>query len=513
MAHIMVVEDEPITAADLEQTLLNMGHELSGWSDTGEEAVEQAKKLAPDLVLMDIRLRGAMTGIEAAERIREDADVPVVFLTAFADRDTVDRACGTHPYGYLVKPFTERTVAAAVQTALSRVEDERRTRERERWVSSVLRSLGEALVALDDDGTIRFVNSLAAELLQAGERELLGKRASAAFRLSDPDRADGKDAVEMALCDGHVTSSPGGALLERADGSKVLVAYSAAPMLGARGQRNGAVLVFREAPRPEAATGADRSEAVASLARRLQHEINSPLTYNLGALSLARRELDALRAFSAVRDASALPTARDVREQEERLRRIDRLLLAAHEGATRVASVMGDLRATSPSGAEVTALTPEELLDIAPLSASATLPRAAERDHAARRGSVLVVDDEPMIGRVLEIALQREHDVTSVHSAESALTLLERGDAFDVILCDLSMPGMGGREFYERLRSTRPEIAARIVFMSGGARSAEDARFLSSMASRRLDKPFRTDELAPLIAQRIAEREPERPPT
>ncbi|MBC7172719.1 MAG: response regulator, partial [Polyangiaceae bacterium] len=108
MAHIMVVEDEPITAADLEQTLLGMGHELSAWADSGEEAVAQAKKLAPDLVLMDIRLRGEMTGIEAAERIRRDADIPVVFLTAFADRDTVDRACATHPYGYLVKPFTER---------------------------------------------------------------------------------------------------------------------------------------------------------------------------------------------------------------------------------------------------------------------------------------------------------------------------------------------------------------------------------------------------------------------
>src|SRR5262245_54411543 len=104
MSHVLVVEDEPITAADLEQKLLDMGHEVT-WFDTGEEAVHRARDLAPDLVLMDIRLRGDLNGIETARQLREQREVPIVFLTAFADQSTVDRACATQPYGYLLKPF------------------------------------------------------------------------------------------------------------------------------------------------------------------------------------------------------------------------------------------------------------------------------------------------------------------------------------------------------------------------------------------------------------------------
>jgi CheY-like chemotaxis protein len=145
-----------------------------------------------------------------------------------------------------------------------------------------------------------------------------------------------------------------------------------------------------------------------------------------------------------------------------------------------------------------------------PMTAAAVLPDAAA--GAARRGSVLVVDDEPMVGRVLAMTLRSEHDVTVVASAASALTLLERGDAFDVILCDLSMPGVDGQQLYERLCVTRPDLASRMIFMSGGAIAGRAARFLEDMAGRRIDKPFQTAHLLELLREKVRSRGNPPPP-
>jgi CheY-like chemotaxis protein len=136
-------------------------------------------------------------------------------------------------------------------------------------------------------------------------------------------------------------------------------------------------------------------------------------------------------------------------------------------------------------------------------------PRARGEERGAkpgRRSRVLVIDDEPMIGRVLEISLQPECDVTFAESAREALPLLERGEGFDVILCDLTMPGMTGEQLYERLREQHPELVDRVIMMSGGATTREGSRFLASMEGRRIDKPFRVDELLPLIKARVQAR-------
>jgi PAS domain S-box-containing protein len=629
MARIMVVEDEPITAMDLEQMLVAIGHEVAGWSDAGEEAVEKARALSPDLVLMDIRLQGEMTGIEAADRIREEArshgsSTPVVFLTAFADKETVDRACRTSPYGYLVKPFTERSVAAAVQVALTRVEEEKGVLDRERFLSSALSSLGEALLAIDAEGRIRFANIHALELLGVSEKEFLDSDARGAVRLLDDERGEPLDAVDVALTEGRITSSK--ARLVGAEGLERFVELSAAPMISPEGETLGAILAFREARRgkSEPSPSEARLEAERALTDRLEHEISNPLTYNLGALSVALREVDALR---ATRSLEVRGSSEERVKEEATLERIELLLRSAQEGASRVASVMREFRSSSFLELGPVPVQPIEILELAvgacsgeledvrlvrsagpaptvrgnkwqlarlladelrlavasltesgesratleihtgtdvrgyaearlsirarPLDARAPReergeklapreisereviaahggelmirrgpdarelalflpplrardPRAEEaRPSAGQRGCVLVVDDEPMIGRVLELILAPHHDVVVVDSAERALALVERGDAFDVILSDISMPDMSGRELYEHLKKTRPEVADRIIVMSGGSSDEKEAEFFESMKGRRLDKPFRVDQLVPLIAERM----------
>ncbi len=124
---IMVVEDESIVAEDLRRTLEKMGYAVPGVAASGEDAIHQARALRPSLVLMDIALKGRMDGIEAAERIRTDLHIPIVFLTAYADDETLQRARVSEPFGYILKPFENRELHTTIQMALHkhRMEQER----------------------------------------------------------------------------------------------------------------------------------------------------------------------------------------------------------------------------------------------------------------------------------------------------------------------------------------------------------------------------------------------------
>lgn len=119
-ARILVVEDEQIVALELKDRLRAMGHSVAAVVGSGEEAIEYAKKLRPDLLLMDIKLQGEIDGIQAADAIHDDVDVPVVYLTAFADAPTLARAKLTEPYGYVLKPFQERELQVVIEVALYR---------------------------------------------------------------------------------------------------------------------------------------------------------------------------------------------------------------------------------------------------------------------------------------------------------------------------------------------------------------------------------------------------------
>lgn len=117
-AQVMVVEDEGVVALSLEKKLIELGYDVPAVVASGEEAIRQALASKPDIILMDIMLKGATDGIAAASRIRDDLDVPVVYLTAYSDSKTIERAKATQPYSYLIKPFNERELFATIEMAL-----------------------------------------------------------------------------------------------------------------------------------------------------------------------------------------------------------------------------------------------------------------------------------------------------------------------------------------------------------------------------------------------------------
>src|SRR5512139_2167279 len=105
---ILVVEDERIVAKDISRRLEKLGYTVVATASSGAEAIRKAREIHPDLILMDVQLKGDMDGIDAAQQIRADADIPVIYLTAYADQNTLQRAKITEPFGYIVKPFDER---------------------------------------------------------------------------------------------------------------------------------------------------------------------------------------------------------------------------------------------------------------------------------------------------------------------------------------------------------------------------------------------------------------------
>lgn len=125
-ARVLIVEDEGIVAADLQQSLVEMGYDPFGWTASGEEAVAIAREERPDLVLMDIGLAGALSGVEAARRIWQTLQIPVVYCTAQSDRQTLQAVNATENYGYVVKPFHGEAVRATIEMALARRERETR---------------------------------------------------------------------------------------------------------------------------------------------------------------------------------------------------------------------------------------------------------------------------------------------------------------------------------------------------------------------------------------------------
>lgn len=116
--NILVTEDESIVRKDIERSLKKLGYNVVGSADTGEKAIELAESLKPDLALMDIMLKGKMTGIEAAEEIKKRVDIPIIFLTAYADESTLSRAKVTEPHGYILKPFKEIDIHTSIEMAI-----------------------------------------------------------------------------------------------------------------------------------------------------------------------------------------------------------------------------------------------------------------------------------------------------------------------------------------------------------------------------------------------------------
>lgn len=279
---ILVVEDDRIVASDIQQQLTRLGYNVISTPRSGTEALESIRNSLPDLVLMDVRLKGRMDGIETARCIQEIGQVPIVYLTAYADVETIRRASATEPYGYLIKPYDELQLRTVIEMALHKHAAERRLRESERRFSATLASIGDAVISTDPNGQIEFINSAAESITGWMSKEAVGRHLSEVFKL---DEAHGADLPKAGVC--HESRSVR-AVLSRRDGNSCEIEHLQSPILDDRKRTIGTVVVFRDVSwrleveemlrrtRDDLARVA-RLTTMGELVGSIAHEINQPL--------------------------------------------------------------------------------------------------------------------------------------------------------------------------------------------------------------------------------------------
>lgn len=246
-AQILVVEDEAIVAREIQDTLKSFGYAVPAVASTANEAVEKAAETHPDLVLMDIRLKGGTDGITAAEQIRARFDIPIVYVTAYADEKTLRRAKITEPYGYILKPFGRREIHSNIEMALHKHNIEKKLRQSERWLAATLESIGDAVIACDLKGRIVFMNPVAEALMRCKNKDVFGKPLSEVLNVtSEETHKVVEGPAAKAIREGAVVSLENYTLIT-SDGAKTPIDDSIAPIRNDKGKIAGVVLVFRDA--------------------------------------------------------------------------------------------------------------------------------------------------------------------------------------------------------------------------------------------------------------------------
>jgi PAS domain S-box-containing protein len=316
---ILVVEDERIVAKDLARLLTSFGWEARPPVASAEEALRSATEQCPDLVLMDIRIHGKPDGIDTAALLRKRFDVPVVFLTAHSDEETVARAKKTEPFGYLLKPIKPAELRSTVELALYRHEMERRLRHRERWFSTTLRSIADAVIASDTHGNVTFMNPNAESMTGWRSEDAAGRPLS--------------EVLQVVAEQKH-----GEKVLVGKQGTKRPIAESAAPIYDELDHSLGAVMVFRDVSEERKLRiqleRADRLASLGTMAAGVAHEVNNPLAVIVANLAFVKESLARLQLDQ--RDAV------DMRESLEE----------ATQAAGRIRGIVTDLRVFTRGSAE-----------------------------------------------------------------------------------------------------------------------------------------------------------------
>lgn len=184
-SRILIVEDERITAEDLHDILTDLGYHVTGIVSSGAEAIQAVERDRPDLALMDIRIKGEMDGTETARVLNERFGVPVVYLTAHADRDTLQRAKRAKPLGYIVKPFQESELQASVEIALHKHQQDVKLQERQQHLTDVLSAMILGVISVDQSELVLLFNPAAEDLTGYTSSDAVGGPLRKVFRLAD----------------------------------------------------------------------------------------------------------------------------------------------------------------------------------------------------------------------------------------------------------------------------------------------------------------------------------------
>ena len=268
---ILVVEDEALIAEEIRERVAAAGYTVVAVVDTGAAALQTVAVSRPDLVLMDIRLKGPMDGIEAAELIYDRFGVPIIYLTAHSDQGTLQRARARAAFGYVLKPFHVDSLLVAIDVGMHRAQIEARLHEHELTFAAILGSLSEGVLTTDAAGRVRLMNAVAEQLLGWTTRGAEGRPLATVLKLTDEAGLPVQERLVKRIVAAHQPLQFGVAdHLVRANGERIPISGGAAPVIDYLGRVVGVTVTVRDA---SAARRAERE--LRSLSAELQAVVDT----------------------------------------------------------------------------------------------------------------------------------------------------------------------------------------------------------------------------------------------
>lgn len=241
-ATILVVEDETIVAKDIQQTLCRLGYDVPATATSGAEAVRKAAEIQPDLVVMDIVLKGPMDGVETARELRTRFDMPIIYLTAYADDHTLQRAKDTAPGGYLLKPFQPSELRPTIEMTLQRARMDRHVKENLRWLATTVRYVEDGVVATNGEGCVTYLNPAAEALTGWDSHEVVGQSLDTLLPRGDQKPCGIAPGEVPDAC--RIVPFTHQTMLSK-DGGRRLVRGRSAAVMNEQGTVIGSIVVFR----------------------------------------------------------------------------------------------------------------------------------------------------------------------------------------------------------------------------------------------------------------------------
>lgn len=290
---ILVVEDEIIVAVNLGQKLKKLGYDLVGITSSGEEAIQKAEENHPDLVLMDINIEGNLDGIQTAELLRNRFQTPVIYLTAYADENTLNRAKRTQPLGYIVKPFESDQLRSSIEVALYKNELEHRNRKNEESLKSTLNHLESGIITTDENGLILFSNPVAERIAGLSYPECIGQPLTRSLKLEEADSSPYLIPVTEVLSSNRNVEI-GGLFAVDGLGHKTNLSFSISPILNTEGKSTGTITVLRLG---------EQDDTNQSYLKEIHHRIKNNLTVISSLLSINASNLKDQESLDVFKDS------------------------------------------------------------------------------------------------------------------------------------------------------------------------------------------------------------------
>jgi PAS domain S-box-containing protein len=289
---IMIVEDEALIAADIEQRLIGLGYDVPAIADSAVTALNLIEEHRPDLVLMDIRIHGSIDGVALASHVKQQFKLPVIFLTAHADASTLQRAKLAEPFGYLVKPVGTASLPSAIEIGLYKHKMEQDLRRQRSWLETTLRSIGDGVVVTAQDGRVNSINDAALAILETTREAAVGKPLQDVVQLHyHGSRLPVEDLETLAEAEDQSMPLPAEIHTVTAGGIRRPVEGSiAACRLG--DELFGSVLLFRDIAVREAAERERRDEQKMIALGRLAEGVAGSVDHLQEAIRKAMHALD-----------------------------------------------------------------------------------------------------------------------------------------------------------------------------------------------------------------------------